>query len=316
MRSFKKIAAMTLAVAMLCSFTALGATVDPLNIADVTEGSEVAINYTSNASQNTVLVYAGTSLSGANVVYIDQLLAGATRPTVDLTNAPTNTDYTVIVGGADVATAATDTFYYGVQTATYNVTLTAGENGTASADRTLPAEVEENDVVNFTFVPNLGYELTAVEVNGVSQSVTDNTFALTVTEDTTVQPVFTADADLATADSYTYNKVFDLAAEHDEGLSQTGENFASKLFFGSALAGEKTITSMGMYVKKDGAEFTTEEGVGPYFAAAPHKITTDNKYGIRFYAFAAGSYEVRAYAKYDDGTTAFGDIIEFTVSAE
>ncbi len=321
MRSFKKIAAMTLAVAMLCSFTALGATVSPFDIADVTEGTEVTINYTSDASQNTVLVYAGTSLSNANVVYIDQLVKNATRPTVDLTNAPANTTYTVMVGGADVATAATDTFFYGVETATYNVTLTAGANGTASADKDLDVAIEDGDVVNFTFVPNLGYKLDSVLINDVPTSVSGNTYALTVEGNTTVQPVFAADAAIDTAPSYTYEKVFDLTAADAENVEKA---FDSKIFFGKALASasEKTIVSMGMYVIKDGVEFETtddpatayDESVGPYFAAA--KKTADNKYGIRFYAFPAGNYEVKAYVKYDDGSYEYGDAVEFTVSAE
>ena len=87
MRSFKKIAAMTLAVAMLCSFTALGAEVALTDINDITDGTtSVTINYTSSASQSTVLLYAGTSLSGANVVYIDQLLKDAQTGGINVGN--------------------------------------------------------------------------------------------------------------------------------------------------------------------------------------------------------------------------------------
>ena len=72
----------------------------------------------------------------------------------------------------------------------YTVTLTQpGEGGSATADKASP--VTANTEVTFTAAPNTGYELKEWLVNGVSTAATaENALTLTVTGNTTVQPVF------------------------------------------------------------------------------------------------------------------------------
>ena len=323
MRSFKKIAAMIMAVAMLCSFTALGATVTLTDIADTTSATtEVAISYTSDASQNTILAFAGEALSGANVVYIDQLAKGATQPKLNLTGAPVDTTYTVWVGGTDVAEAAKDTFFYEDATLKYDVTLVEAEvatrKGDVSYDVASLEQVREGSDINFTFKPYLGYEINSIKLGDDTVNISGNTYKLTVTGDVTIEPVFTEV--VATAESYTYEKTYDVDAV---GEGETAEP-ASKLTFGKANEkADATITAMGMLVKKwnaaanqgtgDWEEFKTtgDEEYGPKFPAA--RWTSDYKYGIRFFAFDPGTYQVTSYVEYSDGTEVFGVPVTFEV---
>ena len=316
MRSFKKIAAMVMAVAMLCSFTALAAEVNLADVADTTSATPtVTLNYTSDAVQNTILVYAGTSVSNADVVYINQLGQGAAADGIDVTipnNAPVDSTYTVMVGGSEVATAATDTFFYADSTPKYDVTVTPATLGNISASVDSLVNIRENTEVVFTFAPNLGYEINNITVNDILTPITDNKYTLTVTENTTITANFTA-IDTSADGSYTYDRIIDVAA--GEAVENAEKDLPSKLVFAKAVGTD--IVEMGMYLQKETAEgyvdfvTTGEQQYGPYFAAA--KWTVDRQYGIRFYAFSAGNYKMQSYTKHADGTYTYGNAIEFTV---
>ena len=318
MRSFKKIAAMALAVAMLCSFTVLGAEVNLTDVADTTSANPtVTLNYTSDASQNTILVYAGTALNNADVVYIDQLAKGAAADGIDVTipnEAPVDTNYTIMVGGSDVATAATDTFFYSDSTPKYDVTVSPATFGNVSASVGSLTNVIENTDVVFTFAPNLGYEIKNITLNEVVTAITDNRYTLKVTADTTIVANFTA-IDTTATGAYTYDKIIDVAT--GAAVENADKDLPSKLVFAKAVGTD--IVQMGMYMQKETAtagvyeDFVTtgESMYGPYFAAA--KWTGDRQYGMRFYAFAAGNYKMQSYTKHGDGTYTYGNAIEFTV---
>lgn len=325
MRSFKKIAAMIMAVAMLCSFTAFAATVTSVTVADTTTVANTAnVVIASDAAQNTILAYKGTpsTVAGANVVYIDQLNAAtvaADGVSFQLgTDAADAGEYTVVVGGTDVSEARTATFNHDDATPKYTVTMEYSDalDGTVSweEDISLLQPVNAGTVITFKLTPHLGCELVSLLVNGEEkvESVVNGIYVLEVTADTTIKPVF--DWEVASGDgkSYTYAEMFDLEAGVEEG------DVASKLTFGQAE--EKTdaeIVSMGMYVQeKVGGEWTDfytkgDEHYGPEFAAA--RWTNDYRYGVRFFGFAAGTYKVWSYVKYSDGTVLNGDAIEFTV---
>ena len=325
MRSFKKIAAMIMAVAMLCSLTAFAAEVTSVTVADTTTLAPTAnVVIASDAAQNTILAYKGTALAGANVVYIDQLdgaTVAADGVSFDLgTDAADAGEYTVMVGGTDVATARPATFNHTDATPKYNVDVQLADamDGTVSWDEdiSLLQPVNKGTVITFKLIPHLGCELVSLLVNGVESvsAVVNGTYTLTVNADTTIRPVFDWEVAAGEGKSYTYAEMFDLEAGVEDG------DVASKLTFGQAE--EKTdaeITSMGMYVKvwsdeaNDYVDFYTtgEEHYGPEFAAA--KWTNDYRYGVRFFGFAQGTYKIWSYVKYDDGTVLNGDAIEFTV---
>lgn len=74
--------------------------------------------------------------------------------------------------------------------ATYTVTLEPTENGTVTLDH--EGEVEEGTVVTGTIVPDDGFELDEVTINGTPVEVTGDTFTFTVEGDTTVTVTFKA----------------------------------------------------------------------------------------------------------------------------
>jgi len=316
MRSFKKIAAMTMAVAMLCSFTALGATVELSDIADVTSSNPtVTLEFTSDADQNTILVYAGTALSNADVIYIDQIANGAAADGIDVIipdDAPVDSTYTVVVGGSNVATADTKTFFYEDATPKYDVTVAPATYGTISKSVDSLTDVVENTEIVFTFAPNLGYEINSVTVNDIVMPITDNTFTLTVTEDTTLVANFT-EIDTSAEGAYTYDRIIDIAPGN--AVENPDKDLPSKLVFAKAVGTD--IVEMGMYLEKEvEGEYvpfltTGDAQYGPYFAAA--KWTDDLKYGLRFYAFSAGNYRMKSYTKHSNGDYTYGNAIEFTV---
>lgn len=311
MRMFKKIAAMIMAVAMLCSFTALGAGVTITGIADVTtKNPNVVVGYESTDVKDvTVLAYAGEKLEGANLVYINQL-AGNSDVGFALGEKDPFGKYTVMMGGTGLATAVSATFDYKDGTPTYKVTLAECANGTVSYDAASLDKIREGSEVSFEFVPYLGYELTSLMVNGEEKiaSVDNGNFAIEVAADTTIAPVF-AEVVATEGKSYTYAETFEVEA--------IGEEPASNLSFGQAkeVAG-KEIKSMGMRVEVyNGSNWvgfvtTGDEAYGPKFPAA--RWTSDMKYGIRFFSFPQGTYRVTSYVTYDDGDV-FGTPVEFTV---
>ena len=332
MRSFKKIAAMIMAVAMLCSFTALGANVLNLAATDVTIDTSAAdtasskITYSSDASQHTILAHYGENLSGANVVYIDQFDKGVYADGVNIILGKDDPKgiYKVWVGGTDVATAASTTFTYSEDTPAVALTLPEtvvnGELSNNLADDADLLALPAGTKVTFTATPKFGYVLKSFTVNGDNKADGDaETFTVELTEDTTIAVEFAREDDYSTNAAYTYKDWVDVAAEEDEELSSTGETYASKVFFGKALAADdKVIKSMGMEVYKDGEGVKTKDGsIDTKFAANPEKIiNVENiyKYGIRFYAFTSGgNYEIKAYVEYEDGEVVYGDSITFTV---
>ena len=75
----------------------------------------------------------------------------------------------------------------------YSVDLTQGANGTARATPT--GSVNANKEVTFTATPDTGYHLKHWLVNGsVTQATSENELTLSITQTTSVQPVFEVDA--------------------------------------------------------------------------------------------------------------------------
>ena len=326
MRMFKKVAAMIMAVAMLCSFTALGAEVTIAPIADVTnaEGAPtVEVSYEATTGIDvTVLAYEGTDLKGANLVYIDQLTAGSEVDFALDSAAPFGT-YTVTMGGTDVTTAATQTFNYTDDTPKYDIVVAAAENGYVACDTANLKGLKAGTKINFEFTPFMGYKLTSLMV-GETESITavkNGKFTLEVSASATVTAVFTAVEADADGDVFTASNVYDIAADADAELEK--EQGKSKLTFGKAVeVAGKNARNMGMYVqvwddeKGEYVDFKTPKGVGPHYRATN---PINNQYGIRFFSFEAGKYQVRSYVQYEDaesgelGETIYGDYVEFTV---
>ena len=334
MRSFKKIAAMIMAVAMLCSFTALadGVTVELSAItAPDSDNPTVTLGYTdaTNASQTTMLVYKGNdNLAGADVVYINQFAAGADPVELRLgTDAEDYGTYTVVAGGMDVDTATKATFTYTMLA--YDVTLTKTEGGIVTKDYSGNFN-EENKLVDvlkgteitFGFTPYVGYEVSEVTVDGepVSVNTAGGELTVTVTADTVINVTFTEAVQDEEAQAFTSGGIYDVPANEEAAAEE--DQIDSKLVFGKAIApngGE--IIEAGMYLEKwdetAGAyvEFiASKENVGgPYFKA--ENRTADDKYGIRFFRFQAGRYQVKSYVKYGtgEGDVAFGAPVEFVV---
>ena len=194
MRSFKKIAAMIMAVAMLCSFTALAADVALLEVADTdSDTPRVTIGYdweATTAAQTTMVVYKNEVVNG-DIVYINQFAEDASAVTLELGNE--YGDYTVIAGGMDVATTATETFSY--RALAYDVTLTVSGNGFVENDYTAanlsatPVAVNKGEVINFEIIPHLG-NVATVTVNGENVAV-DGSLAVEVTEAKNIVITFT-----------------------------------------------------------------------------------------------------------------------------
>lgn len=323
MRSFKKIAAMMLAVAMLCSFTALGAEVVLKDVADVdSDNPVVTLGYdwsATTAAQTTMLVVKDAT----DIMYVNQFGEGASDVTLNLGNAFGS--YTVVAGGMDVDTATTETFAY--TSLAYDVTLTKTAGGNVSKDYAgnfnaegVIEDVAKNTEIKFTFNPYVGYVISSLTVNGEAAEIANNGGELTVvvTEDTAIDVVFTEAEAADAAQAFTSEDIFDVpVAEGAEGE----EAIASKIIFGKAIApngGE--VVEAGMYLEKKNAEgeyeafIASKKGIGGPFFAASGK-TADNKYGIRFFRFEKGEYRVSSYVKYgpDAADVKFGKAVEFEV---
>ena len=323
MRSFKKIAAMIMAVAMLCSFTALANAVVELDAitAPTPENPNVTLGYagTTTASERTMLVYKGTDLKGADVVYVDQFVAGASSVELALgTDAEDYGTYTVVAGGMGADKADTQTFEY--KAATCDVTLTIGDNGFVENDYTganlseTAVAVNKGTVINFKFLPHVGY-IPAVTVNGEPVSISDtNELEVTVNANTAIAVTF-VEAEATTIQSFSGAEIHTI--EGNEAAEDKAEKYDAKLMFGKAVvpAGE-TIAEAGMYLKKwngtDWEEYVEPRTVkyGPYFKA---EGITSGKYGIRFIRFNAGKYQVRSYVKLANGEYEYGIPVEFEV---
>lgn len=321
MRSFKKIAAMIMAVAMLCSFTAFANAV--VELADITapnsDNPTVTLGYadTTTAAQRTMLVYKGTALEGADVVYINQFAEDADPVTLNLEGSETAT-YTVVAGGMDVDKAHTKTFTY--TAGSCNVTLTKNAYGFVENDFTggelseTAVVVNKDTVINFKFLPHVGY-IPTVTVNGESVSISDkNELEVTVNADTAIAVTF-VEAEATTIQSFSGAEIHTIRG--NEAAEDKAEKYESKLMFGKAVvpAGE-TITEAGMYLEKwNGSTYEayTEPRTtpyGPYFKA---EDVTSGKYGIRFIRFQAGKYRVRSYVKYGESGLETGIPVEFEV---
>ena len=320
MRSFKKIAAMIMAVAMLCSFTALANAV--VELADITapnsDNPTVTLGYadTTTATQRTMLVYKGTALEGADVVYINQFAEDADAVELNLEGSETAT-YTVVAGGMDVAEADTKTFDY--TALGYNVTLTKSANGfveTEGADLSETAVVvNKGTTIKLTLLPHVGY-IPTVTVNDAPVGVSDtNEVSITVDGDKAIAVTFVEAEATAEYQSFSGSEIHTIAG--NPNAEDKAEKYDSKLMFGKAIApAGETITEAGMYLKKwngtNWEEYVEPRTVkyGPYFKA---DNTVGGKYGIRFIRFNAGKYQVRSYVKYGDGQYAYGKPVEFEV---
>lgn len=319
MRSFKKIAAMVMAVAMLCSFTALAA--DPeveLNIVEEIDANNPTIElaYTSTASQTTMLVYRGEELEGADVVYINQFAENADPVTLDLAGAETG-KYTVVAGGMDVAEADRAVFNY--KAVTYAVALTADQtDGLVEYDYTGDlAAVNKDTEITFTLTATkLGY-IPSVTVDGTPVSVVAGKFTVKVDGPKTIDVDFVEATATEKYQSFNGAEIHEFAGNPE--AEDNADRFDSKLMFGKAIApAGETVLEAGMYLAKwngtDWEGYTSQKYVdvaGPYFKA--DNMTQDGKYGIRFIRFLAGRYQVKSYVKYGDDQYAYGEPVEFVV---
>ncbi len=322
MRSFKKIAAMIMAVAMLCSFTALAADVELLPVSDAdSDNTMVTIGYDWNkttASQTTMLVYRGEALEGADVVYINQFAEKATPVTLDLTGAEPG-GYTVIAGGMDVAEAKTKTFNF--TALTYDVTLTVTGDGFVENDydaanlSATPVAVNKDEVINFEIIPHLG-NVAAVTVNGVPFAG-DGKLSVKVDGAKDIVIAFTEATTTEEVKAMSGADIHTLPGKPES--EDPDEKYESKLMFGKAIApAGQEILEAGMYLEKlneENDEFEPYEverqaKVGPYFKA---ENQIDGKYGIRFIRFNKGTYRVKSYVKYGEDQYAWGKEVEFVV---
>ncbi len=326
MRIFKKVIALAIAAAMLCSFSALAAhEATGTTAVEGTDGKKFEVNLNSDASMLSVLAYTGTSLADANIAYVDQYAAGA-DVIVTLGDDAESGEYKVLVGGTGVATAASTSYTYVKPVTEFDVTLPSSvANGYVEYDADSLTALEVGTEVVFNFYAHMGFELSELTVNGTSvkDAMTGNTYTLTVAADLATEgaiavvPTFTAvaAADPATGAVYTSSEVYDSGEyEGDEDPAHAGLN--TNLTFGKVVpVAGKTVKAMGMKVeqKVDGnwADFTTPGGYGPKFAAKGW--TSDFMYGIRFVGFNAGTYRVISYVEYTDGAETTGTPVEFVV---
>ncbi len=95
-----------------------------------------------------------------------------------LTSAQAEKYATATVLGSDFAYETIMANMYSVPAVTYTVTVTADENGTASANVT---EAAEGDTVTLTATPNEGYEFDGWVVIAGDVVITDNTFVMPAT---------------------------------------------------------------------------------------------------------------------------------------
>lgn len=325
MRIFKKVIALAIAAAMLCSFSALAAhEATGTTAVDGTDGKKFEVNLNSDASMYTVLAYTGSSLADANIAYVDQYAAGA-DVIVTLGDDAESGTYNVLVGGTGVATAASTSYNYVRTVTAFDVTLPASvANGYVEHNADSFTAVEVGTAIEFKFYAHMGYELSELTVNGASvkEAMIGNTYTLTVaaalaTEGViAVVPTFSAVAAAPeTGAVYTAGEVFDSGVyEGDEDPDHAGLN--TNLTFAKAVPDTgRTVKAMGMKVEKyvDGAwaPFTTPSGYGPKFAAKAY--TSDFMFGIRFVGFNAGTYRVTSYIEYTEGDDTVGAPVEFVV---
>lgn len=324
MRSFKRIAAMTMAVAMLCSFTALGAasvTVDPID--DITLPSSsatetVTIGYTgTEVAEVTMLAYAGTETPAVgDIVYANQITNGASGTyAFDLDKDSKAGTYTVLVGGTGLATAASETFVYSTTVPTYAVTIGAVTGGYVSAYDAAGNVIDLSAVtagtdVTLKLYPHWGNKVKSLMI-GANDAGSAEEYTFTVTGNTTITAEFEADP-VPAEGALISNEIYDAPeVENRDGVLQP-----AKMVFGKAVAASgKTIEEVGMKVEKLGGstwvEFVTPSGVGPWFKS---EASVDAAYGIQFIGFTAGDYRIASYVKYVGEEYAVGsDLIEFTV---
>lgn len=125
-------------VATLMFLAAFSASAATVSIGTVqVSGTTVTIPYTVNGAvasdQSTILVYNATgnaAPSESNIVYIDQFSSSTAGPLVFTMKdgATNNTQYTVLMGGTNVASAASATFAYGTITTPSSYTVKGTTN--------------------------------------------------------------------------------------------------------------------------------------------------------------------------------------------
>lgn len=325
MRSFKKIAAMIMAVAMLCSFTALGAEVNIGEIV-VTEDNFVTIPFTAkDVEEVTALVYSGEDLSGANLVYIDQFDADAyTDNNVSALPAFKVGEgaHTVLMGGTGLSTATSKSFTGKEELVEeWTVTVAETENGYIKAfidgeEADLSSKITNGTKINLEFAPYIGYELASFTIGGVDKttSITNtkgvSTYAYTAEEDAEIVVTFKeVSVDAAEGGVHTSADIYDVEGT-DDNDDKADDSF--KLTFGKVVeAAGKDIDEYGMIVEvKNGDnwdKFYTKSGAGNYFKSLTG--LANGAYGMRFFGFTAGTYRVTSYVKYKD---AEGNVTEKT----
>ena len=322
MRSFKKIAAMIMAVAMLCSFTALGAEVyvDYIEL----DGNVATIYYIAEeVDEVTALVYTGDlNSSDANIVYIDQFDSAVYADDGLSVVLEEEGDHTVLLGGTGVAISdvCEDYFTYEAGEQTYTISLAPVTNngGYIRPNKSLSETFESGAEIELTFAPYIGYALDSLTIGGnvISGLEPVNgvyTYKHTVTANAEIVVRYEAIETSAEGDVHTSGGIYNIAA---------GAERASKIAFGKAVVGTsgKNIVSRGMEVfhKVDGEyvpfQNPSEQGTEGLFAAEDGKWTNDGAYGIRFFGFADGDYRIRAYVQYEgDAEPVYGDPVFFTV---
>ena len=324
MRSFKKIAAMIMAVAMLCSFTALANAV--VELAPITapdsDNTTVTLGYdwdNTTATQTTMLVYKGTALEGADVVYVNQFEKGASSVGLNFEGLEYG-DYTVVAGGMGADSADKETFNY--RALAYNVTLTKSANGfveTEGADLSETAvSVSKGTVIKLTLLPHVGY-IPTVTVNDANVDINEtNEVSITVDGEKAIVVNFEKAEATTEYQSFSGSEIHTI--EGNEAAEDKADKYESKLMFGKAIApAGAEILEAGMYLEKwDGSKFVeytserTNDAVAGYFKA--DNMTADNKYGIRFIRFTAGKYQVKSYVKTDKGDYIYGKAVVFEVN--
>ena len=182
----------------------------------------------------------------------------------------------------------------------YNVTVTAGENGSVSAlgqeisDNTVSAEVLEGTEVALTFAPNAGYEVDEVKVNNVPAVISGNKYTAKVTGDTVVSVTFKkivyADAEIVKNETYYAEDkegyaiiVYSMLNNFEETEKNLAKGFGIKLW---AVGAEDSVCTLPM-LKKIGEDSYEAMTATPNQAFAVRvygdAITAEGTYGAKAY---------------------------------
>ena len=183
----------------------------------------------------------------------------------------------------------------------FNVTI----NSDANANIVLTdAVVEAGESTTFTVAPKFGYYIQSITVGGTAIDVLN---AYTGAEYTT---------GAINADTAIVVTIAELSANTEAGVSTDVATLpavftaaeAAPVTFGKVL--DNTATEYGVKLTLNGADVTTDSGVGPLFAA--NTKNTNGQYAVEFIGLEAGTYTVQTYAVVD-GETTYGVATTFVV---